>query len=242
MTYALEIKNISAGYGKSQILNDISFKVQNGSLCALLGPNGSGKSTVLKTIFGLTRIYSGSVMFNGEEINGLRSFRMGEKGLIYLPQVGSVYRQLTVEENLVMAGYTLTKEESEKRKVEILELFPNLRNYLKRKVSTLSGGEAQMLAIATALVRSPNFLMLDEPTAHLSPRVAREIFSRVKEISNKGITILLVEQDVRSVLEIVDHVIILVSGRINFDGNTSELIKNPNLGKLFLGFESGNPR
>jgi len=242
LTYALEIKNISAGYGKSQILNDISFKVQNGSLCALLGPNGSGKSTVLKTIFGLTRIYSGSVMFNGEEINGLRSFRMGEKGLIYLPQVGSVYRQLTVEENLVMAGYTLTKEESEKRKVEILELFPNLRNYLKRKVSTLSGGEAQMLAIATALVRSPNFLMLDEPTAHLSPRVAREIFSRVKEISNKGITILLVEQDVRSVLEIVDHVIILVSGRINFDGNTSELIKNPNLGKLFLGFESGNPR
>ncbi|MEM2179170.1 MAG: ABC transporter ATP-binding protein [Candidatus Methanomethylicaceae archaeon] len=236
MSSILSINNLYAGYGKSQVLFGISFDVEEKCICAILGPNGSGKSTILKTIFGLTNVYGGAIKFKGMDITGMKPHKIARLGIAYLPQVDSVYLNLTVKENLIMAGYILPKNEIEERIRYVQEIFPELKKFMDRKILTLSGGERQMVVMARALMRQPSLMMFDEPTAHLAPRISEQIFEKIKELNkNLGITIILVEQNVKKALEISDIAFLLVSGRINYSGVSKGLLSNKELGRLFLG-------
>ncbi len=168
----LHTEKLNAGYRELHILFDVDVEISEGSITTVVGPNGSGKSTLLKSIFGLATIHSGKVFLNGTEITRIPPHTKTELGIAYLPQTDNVFANLTVEENLKIAAYTLEKEEVKDRIALALDAFPELQNFMRRKAGTLSGGERQMLAMATALVRKANVLMLDEPTAQLSPKFA----------------------------------------------------------------------
>jgi branched-chain amino acid transport system ATP-binding protein len=166
----LEIEGINAGYGRLHVLFDVSTKVKSKEVTVLVGPNGSGKSTLLKTIMGMTQVYSGKILFNGSNIVGLPPHAVTKLGIAYLPQVDNVFANLKVKENLLMSGYILGKDEARERAKEVLEVFPALNEYMDRKAGTLSGGERQMLAMAMALMRRPQIMLFDEPTASLAPK------------------------------------------------------------------------
>src|SRR6267143_2738634 len=165
----LVVENVSAGYGKLQILDGVSIKAQPNTITVIVGPNGSGKSTLLKTIAGLTNIYKGQVTLDGTKISGLPPHQIARMGIAYLPQTESTFTHLTVAENFKMAGYTVEQYEFKDRLRRALEIFPKLSSYLNSKVSNLSGGERQMVAMSMALLRKPNTIMFDEPTANLAP-------------------------------------------------------------------------
>lgn len=232
----LRLEGLNAGYGKLQILYDVSLVFPEGKISVIIGPNGSGKSTLLKTIFGLTKVYSGKILFDDKDITSLPPHRIASLGIAYLPQTNNVFENLTVEENLKMAGYTLSKEEFESRVSRSLDFFPQLKVYMKRKARQLSGGERQMLAIAMSLIRKPKLMMFDEPTAALAPKVAYQVLRSIVRLKNElGITVILVEQNAKAALEIADKASLLVSGKVVFDGPPGELLQNPELGKMYLG-------
>ena len=207
----------------------------------LVGPNGSGKSTLLKTVMGITQTYSGKILFNGTNIIGLPPHIVTKLGIAYLPQVNNVFTNLTVNENLLMAGYVLGKEEAKKRAEEVLEDFPVLKEYLKRKAGTLSGGERQMLAMAMAMMRRPQIMLFDEPTASLAPKIALEVLKKIVDLRNNyGITVVLAEQNARRALEHGDRAILLVSGRVAYQGDPKELLAHEDLGKVYLGIKQTN--
>ncbi|MGC8911835.1 MAG: ABC transporter ATP-binding protein [Nitrososphaeria archaeon] len=231
----LSISDLNAGYYKIPVLSEVNMTVPEGSICAIVGPNGSGKSTLLKTIFGLTTVYSGRIKFNGKDITHLKPYEKVKLGMSYLPQTGNVFPNLTIKENMIMAGYLLSKKEIKERMEGVLKMFPIFNISLEKKVSTLSGGERQMLAMAMSLMNRPSLMMFDEPTANLSPKLAYQVFEKIKELNKSGITIILVEQNVKRALEISDIVYLLVSGRVRFQGDSSELLRHPELGRLYLG-------
>ncbi len=231
----LIIRNLSAGYGRLQILYDVSLDVQSKSITVIVGPNGSGKSTLLKSIFGLTTIFTGEINYNGSELTKLPPHKIAEKGVAYLPQTNNVFNTLKVKENLLMAGYKYGTEVKD-RIEESLRFFPMLKDYMDRKAGTLSGGEKQMLAMAMALIRSPQIMLFDEPTANLSPKIANDVLNKIVELrESRGMTIILVEQNARKALEIGETANLLVGGRVAFQGPSSELISNPELARLYLG-------
>ena len=220
---------------------DISTEIRSKEITVLVGPNGSGKSTLLKTIMGITQTYSGEILFNGINIVGLPPHIVTKLGIAYLPQVNNVFANLTVSENLLMAGYVLGKGKAKKRAKEVLEDFPVLKGYLKRKAGTLSGGERQMLAMAMAMMRRPQIMLFDEPTASLAPKIASEVLNRIVDLrDNYGITVILAEQNARRALEHGDHTILLVSGRIAYQGDPKELLAHEDLGKVYLGVKQNN--
>jgi branched-chain amino acid transport system ATP-binding protein len=234
----LVIDKLNSGYDQISVLSDISLRVEKGLVYAVVGPNGSGKSTLLKTIFGLTTIYSGSVKFDGAEITALKAHMIAKLGIAYVPQVGNVFSNLNGRENLVLAGYTLSEEEREDREKEVLELFPVIKSFMTRNVWTLSGGERQLLAMAMGLMRKPVLMMLDEPSCNLAPKIASQVFQKITDLNETfGMSIILVEQRVRKCLEISDHAFLLVSGRVIFDGEASNLLEHRELGKLYLGID-----
>lgn len=235
----LDIKKINSGYGKLHVLFDIDAIVNRKDIVVIVGPNGSGKSTLLKTIFGLTNIYSGSIKFKEEELVGLPPYQIAKRGIAYLPQVDNVFSNLTVKENLIMAGYTLDKEEANKKAAEVSEIFPIIKKYYNKKAETLSGGEKQMLAMAMALMREPEIMMFDEPTASLAPNIAMQIFDHIVSLRDDlGITIVIAEQNAIRALEHGDKALLLVSGRIIFKGDAKDLLSHSELGKLYLGISS----
>lgn len=231
----LGISDLNAGYYKIPVLSEVNMTVPEGSICAIVGPNGSGKSTLLKTIFGLTTVYSGRIKFNEKDITHLKPYEKVKLGMSYLPQTGNVFPNLTIKENMIMAGYLLSKKEIKERMEEVLKMFPIFNISLDKKVSTLSGGERQMLAMAMSLMNRPSLMMFDEPTANLSPKLAYQVFEKIKELNESGITIILVEQNVKRALEISDIAYLLVSGRVRFQGDSNELLGHPELGRLYLG-------
>ena len=234
----LEARGLNAGYGRFHILFDIDMHVNEGEIFVIVGPNGSGKSTLLKTFFGLTRVYSGQVLYRGRDITRLPPHARSKLGMAYLPQTGNIFAELTVEENLVMAGYSVPREVFEERMREVLELFPFLREKLKRKAKTLSGGQRQLLAMAMSLIRNPDLFMFDEPTAGLAPKAAREVVDRIIWLRDTlGKTIVLVEQNAKLALEIGDRALLLVSGRIAYLGSASQLLQDKELGRLYLGLK-----
>jgi branched-chain amino acid transport system ATP-binding protein len=221
------------------VLFDIDTKVGDKEITVLVGPNGSGKSTLLKTIMGITQVYSGKILFNGNNILGQPPHAITRLGIAYLPQVGNVFAGLKVKENLVMASYILNRNDAKKRTDEVLEEFPVLKGYMNRRAGTLSGGERQMLAMAMAMMRRPKIMLFDEPTASLAPKIALEVLDKIVGMREKfGMTVVLAEQNARRALEHGDQAILLVSGRVMYEGGSKELLNHEELGKVYLGIKT----
>jgi len=233
----LSVEQVSAGYGKLQILSDISVEARPGEVTVIVGPNGSGKSTLLKTISGLTTLYQGRIVFDSRVISGLPSHEIARLGLAYLPQTESVFTQLTVTENLKMAGYTVTREDYDTRRREALGMFPRLSEYMGTKVANLSGGERQMVAMTMAMIRKPKAIMFDEPTANLAPKIASEVLATIRSLSDLGLAIILVEQNARRALEMGDRAYLLVGGKKVFEGSSKELLSHQELARMYLGLK-----
>jgi branched-chain amino acid transport system ATP-binding protein len=234
----LKVDSISAGYGKLQILSDVSLEAAPGELTIVVGPNGSGKSTLLKSIAGLTNIYKGTVTFDGKTLSGHPSHVIARSGLAYLPQTDSVFTKLTVTENFKMAAYMISKSEFQTRLKDSLGIFPQLNSYLDSKVVNLSGGERQMVAMTMALLRNPRVIMFDEPTANLSPKYSTQVLNTIRSLGKeRGLTIILVEQNAKRALEIGDKAYLLVGGRNAFKGTAQELLSHQELAKLYLGMK-----
>lgn len=229
-------EGINAGYARLHVLYDINFTAHDKGITVIVGPNGSGKSTLLKTFIGLSTLYSGRIYLGDEEITKLPPYRRARAGLVYLPQIDNVFVNLTVFENLRMALYTSSGRYSEEKIRDALELFPELKEMLSYKPWQLSGGQRQMLALAMAIVRSPKVLMVDEPTAQLSPKLAKMILGKISEIkSQKKIPVILVEQNAKAALEIGDKAYLLVSGRVAYEGSAQDLLEHKELGRMYLG-------
>jgi len=235
----LRAENLSAGYRELHILFNINATVKKGRITTIAGPNGSGKSTLLKSLFGLATVHSGRVYFKERDITPTPPHDRTKMGIAYLPQVENIFTNLTVEENLKIAGYTLENGEFEDRLELALSIFPELESRLKQRAGTLSGGERQFLAIATALIRRAELLMLDEPTAMLSPKFASTIFGKILDLKQElGLTILLVEQNIKKALEISDRAYMLASGRVVFEGSAEELLEHEKFGEFCIGYDS----
>ena len=232
----IHVDSLNSGYGNSHVLFGVDFEAREKEITVLVGPNGSGKSTLLKSIFGLCAIYSGRIQYYGKTITGLAPHKVARKKIAYLPQVNNVFSNLTIRENLAMASYTLDAKTMSERMPEIFETFPILKKYEKTKADTLSGGERQMLAMGMALIRQPKVMLFDEPTASLSPKLADEVLSKIKQMRDDfEITVILVEQNVKRTLKIGDYVYLLANGKGVFKGKPNELLAHPELGKLYLG-------
>ncbi len=235
----LKVDSISSGYRKIQIIYEVSMEAKPGEVTVIVGPNGSGKSTLLKTIAGLTTIYSGTIALDGTVLSNLKPHEVARTGLAYLPQTESSFVQLKVSENLMMAGYTIGKEDLQVRMKEALEMFPQLNDYMEKKVLNLSGGERQMVAMSMALIRKPKVIMFDEPTANLAPKIATAVLNTVKSLAKDlGLTVILVEQNARRALEIGDKAYLLVGGKKVFEGGARELVAHQELSKMYLGLKT----
>ena len=220
----LQINNLSAGYKDFAVLHDISMDADAGDFIALIGPNGAGKTTVLKSILGLTQKTAGTIMFKERDITDVPTHALLEQGMGFVPQGRLVFSSLTVLENLEMGGYCLDHKETLWKNMEsVLSYFPVLKDKLKEKSASLSGGQQQMLAIGRALMMSPELLMLDEPSLGLSPKITHEVFEKLKEINAAGTTIMVVEQNVRLVLQYASRGYLLSSGQVKFAGTSAEL-------------------
>lgn len=228
------VEGLDAGYGKLQVLFDISFVAKPGEITAVSGPNGSGKSTPLKAIFDVAKVYRGSIYIHGEDVASWPTHERARRGVAYVSQVRNVFASLTVRENLRIAAYQLSQEEFEKRLNEVLDIVPP-RETLRRPANELSGGWRQLVAIGMALVRRATVFMLDEPTAQPAPKMAEEVIAVVKKLRDAGYTVVLVEQNVRKALEVADQVYLSVSGRVHWRGAPEELLKEKELGRIYLG-------
>jgi len=222
----LEVENLYSGYGNMVILHDVKINIMKGEIVAVLGPNGAGKTTLLNSIFGLAKIFKGDIRFNGRSIVGEKPYKIVSLGVSYAPQLNNVFPNLTVEDNLLMGAYIRGRDPEIKKDIEeVFSLFPEIERRRKQFAKTLSGGERQMLAVARALMSRPKLLMLDEPTAGLAPKAASALLRKIVEIRDMGITILLVEQNVKKALEIADRAYIISSGRIVREAPAKELAK-----------------
>jgi neutral amino acid transport system ATP-binding protein len=231
----LEVENVFAGYVKDlDILQGVHFRIAPGELVAVIGPNGAGKSTLAKTIFGLLTPHTGKILFQGETIVGLESDAIVRRGMCYVPQIANVFRSLTVEENLEMGAFVLDQP-VQPLKEEIYSRFPRLSDRRKQRAGTLSGGERQMLAMGRALMLKPSLLILDEPSAALSPILVNSVFDQIREINQAGTAIVLVEQNARKALEMADRGYVLEAGKNRFEGRGIDLLNNPKVGELYLG-------
>ena len=235
----LEINNLHVHYGGIHALQGISLEVPDGKIIALLGSNGAGKSTTLRTISGIVKPDEGEVVFNGENILGLKSFEVLRKGIAMVPEGRKVFRNLTVFENIEMGAYIRNdKKEIEEDIQDLFRLFPRLEERKKQSAGTLSGGEQQMLALARALISRPKLIMIDEPSLGLAPVLSQSVLRKLKELNeSEGQTILLIEQNARAALSISDYAYILETGSIVLQGVASDLIKDDSVRKSYLGVQ-----
>jgi branched-chain amino acid transport system ATP-binding protein len=234
-TPVVEAKELHAGYLPGvNILNGCSLIANNGELIGIIGPNGAGKSTLLKAIFGQVNIRGGNVLLNGEDITGLKANKLVEKGVAFVPQTNNVFPSLTIEENLEM-GVFLNPKTFKNRFEFVTEIFPDLAKRKNQKAGGLSGGERQMVAMGRALMVDPSVLLLDEPSAGLSPVRQDEAFLRVREVNKAGVTVIMVEQNARRCLQICDRAYVLDQGKDAHTGTGRELLKDPKMVELYLG-------
>ena len=233
MTF-LSGENLVVGYGAADILHGCSIDVNKGEIAVIVGPNGSGKSTAMKALFGMLTLKSGSVKIDGEDITSISVFERVKKGMAFVPQTNNVFASLTVEENLEMGAF-LQKDDFSSTIDEVYSLFPVLREKRKQEAGELSGGQRQQVAVGRALMTKPQVLMLDEPTAGVSPIIMDELFDRIIEISKRGISILMVEQNAKQALNIADKGFVLTQGVNKFSGTGISLLSNPEVRKSFLG-------
>ena len=225
---------MTGGYGDTQILHGVSLDVGIGEVVVIIGPNGAGKSTVMKAVLGLVHLIEGEILLDGISITHLPPEQIVRQGICYVPQVGNVFPSLSVEENLEMGAF-IRKDDHRPRLAEIYQLLPALAKMRRQAAGTLSGGQRQMVAMGKALMLEPRILLLDEPSAGLSPKFRAEIFNIIKTINQADIPILMVEQNAKQALTIADRGYVLVDGKNALIGTGTELLSNPEVAQTFLG-------
>ncbi|RMF34034.1 MAG: ABC transporter ATP-binding protein [Alphaproteobacteria bacterium] len=230
----LALEHIDAGYGDTAILHDISLQVERGEIVVVIGPNGAGKSTALKSVFGLLNITAGRVVLEESEITNTPPEQVVRLGVCYVPQTGNVFVNLSVQENLEMGAF-VRSDDFRPRLDEIYAMFPDLAEKRRQPAGSLSGGQRQMVAMGKALMLEPKILLLDEPTAGLSPKYRGEIFQTVKAINATGVPILMVEQNAKQALGIADRAYVLVDGENRHTGTGPELLADQEVARMFLG-------
>jgi ABC-type branched-subunit amino acid transport system ATPase component len=230
----LDVHHVNSGYGEMTILRDISMRVDAGEVVTLIGPNGAGKSTLLKTIFGLLMPTEGRIRFEDTDITGLTPPALVRRGMSFVPQVDNVFPSLTVQENLEMGAFVRSDGFAE-RLEEMYTFFPTLRLKRKQRVGGLSGGERQMVAMGRALMLDPRLLLLDEPSAGLSPRLVGMVFEKIAEINHAGVALLIVEQNARQALRLSHRGYVLASGQVRLEGTGDQLLSDAEVGRLYLG-------
>lgn len=232
----LEIKDLHVSYGGIQALRGVSLNVPDGKIVTLIGANGAGKSTLMRTISGLVKAQSGSILWNGQELLGKPIDQIVSSGIAMSPEGRRVFADLTVLENLKIGAYLRKdKAETEKDLEWVYSLFPRLKERSWQSAGTLSGGEQQMLAVGRALMAKPKMILMDEPSMGLSPLLVKEIFAIIQEVNKQGITILLVEQNAKMALAISDRAYVLETGSISIEGNAADLLNDPRVKKAYLG-------
>jgi len=231
----LQAENITAGYtAEVNILYDVGIRLKSGQIVSVIGPNGAGKSTLLKTIFGILKPTNGKISLKDDDITGLKPDKVANKGISYVPQVNNVFPSLTIQENLEMGAF-IRNDDYSQRLNEIYELFPILGDRRKQKAGQLSGGQRQMVAMGRALMVDPQVLLLDEPSAGLSPKLVDMIFEKIMDINKTGVSMIIVEQNAREALKMADHGYVLAMGRNVLDDSGDALLANKEVGSLYLG-------
>jgi len=232
----LEVENVSAAYGLIQILWDVSFKIREKEIVSIIGPNGAGKTTLVKTIMGLLPAKNGTIRFKGENIEKLLTYEIVKKGVTLIPEGREIFPRMTVEENMLLGAYTINDKNAVKESKErIYQIFPVLKKKEKALAQTLSGGEQQMLVICRSLMSNPELLILDEPSLGLAPIIVGKVLDTLRKINEEGVTILLVEQNIRDSLNIADRGYVLEEGKIIIEGKGRELLSNDHIKEVYLG-------
>ena len=230
----LKIENVTSGYGNKIMVNNVSLKVERGQFVSIIGPNGAGKSTLLKTIMGIVPLSDGRITLEGEEIMGFTPDVLVRKGLGYVPQGRVVFPNLTVEENVRMGGYTLSKKELNQRLKDVFTLFPHVEYRRSMLAGLLSGGEQQQVSIARSLMMRPKVLLLDEPSLGLAPKMMQLLFAKLVELNAVGLTIVLVEQNAHQAVKVATRVVVLENGKVIMDGG-QEVMNSSRIKELYLG-------
>jgi branched-chain amino acid transport system ATP-binding protein len=232
----LKIEGLTVNYGGIKALKGIDMDVPEGKIITLVGANGAGKSTTLRSVVGLTKITSGKIYYQGQNITGKNTVDIVRSGIVLVPEGRRIFPNLTVYENLVLGGYCeKIKKIFDERLEHVCTVFPRLKERLKQKAGTFSGGEQQMLALGRALMANPKLLMLDEPSLGLAPLIVKNIFEIIQTINKSGVTVLLIEQNAKAALEIADYGYVLETGNIVLKGSGVELLNNENVRKAYLG-------
>jgi len=238
----IEFDKVVAGYSPSlTILNETTLDARKGEITLLIGPNGAGKSTVLKTLFGLLTPRSGEVRFEGKNINGKSQRELLADGIAFVPQGRNLFGSLSVRHNLELGGITLPRGALPGRIEEVLNRFPRIRERIDNQASTMSGGEQKQLEVGRALLLRPRVLLIDEPSIGLSPKLVHEVLTLLRELADSGVTVLMVEQNVRTALKYANRALVLEMGRLALDRPASELLHDPDLNRLFLGGHAAKP-
>ena len=232
----LELKNVYGGYGKITILNGVSFSIPKASITTVIGPNGAGKSTVFKAIFGLLNIHSGQILLDGKDVTRQTPRQMISQGVTYVPQGRNVVPQLSVYHNLELGGITAPDQAKVRERIEtVMDQFPMLRQFRNRKAIELSGGQQKQLEVARALLLDPKLILIDEPSIGLSPNLVQEVFQTLIRLRDRGVTILMVEQNAKAALAMSDDGLVLELGQTRMHDKASNLLADPRVGQLFLG-------
>jgi ABC-type branched-subunit amino acid transport system ATPase component len=231
----IAVEQVTAGYGAAEVLHGVSLVLGEREIVTIIGPNGAGKSTLLKVIMGYLTPTAGTVRLRGDDVTNMRPDKRVAQGIAFVPQLENVFPSLTVAENLKMGGHLLPRGELAARLDKVLGEFPILAEFAKRRAKTLSGGQRQLLAMGRALMTEPDILLLDEPSAALSPKMAGDIFAKVTEINASGRAILIVEQEAQRSLEISHRGYVLVDGRNAFEDNAKAILENDRIRAAFLG-------
>ena len=236
MKIMLEVETIDTFYGEFQVLRKVSISVKERELVVLFGPNGHGKSTLLKTVCGLLTPASGSIKYNDMEINKLTTKKIVEMGITYVAEERNLFPQMTVLENLKLGAYNVNARKKDEENLEyVFELFPALKDRTKQLASTMSGGEARMLAVGRGLMSNAAFLAIDEPSLGLAPNLRADVLTKIREINQRGISILLVEQSSPKALDIADRIYLMEEGKIVFKGNKEEALNGNDFKEAFMG-------
>ncbi len=234
MERALVVENFTAGYGKNAIIRNVHLTAREGTSTVIIGPNGAGKSTLLKAIFGLITVFSGTVTIDGQDVTRVTADRLVARGLAYVPQNGNVFPSLSIRENLEIGGYR-QQHYPKDRMDQVFAIFPDLLKAARRSAGTLSGGQRQMLAMGRALMSDPSVLLLDEPTAGLSPSYTKIVWHHILAIAQTGKAVVVVEQNANTALSLADRAYLLVAGENREEGPAGELLEREDIGEMFLG-------
>ncbi|HWG62122.1 MAG TPA: ABC transporter ATP-binding protein [Streptosporangiaceae bacterium] len=233
---ALVVHEVVAGYGGGDVLRGVTMQVEEGGITCVVGPNGAGKSTLLSTISGLLKPRLGHVTLRGERLTGRNPRQVLDMGVVQVPQNHSLFREMTVRENIVLGGYTISQRGlADRRFAAVLEMFPQVTEWLGKKAGSLSGGQQRLVEFARCLMLDPNLVILDEPSMGLAPKVLKSVFDAVRMMHAQGKTILLVEQNARAGLRLSTHGVVLENGQVRLTGTGREVLEHPEIGALYLG-------